>query len=147
MRHTLTPLKSPAKLLPDDARCNEANAPRPAKEISTMMSPCYNHMFHLSTRWTQCTPKDLHSNPILNNNNTSIKTGLHVHLHHQRPLVLELLFTIYSAFSYGPFSASHASHSSLNSFISHGLMAPNCCPPGNDMTLNDLNANGPMPSS
>lgn len=44
-----------------------------------------------------------------------------------RPFVLGLLLTIKSPFTYWPFSFSQASHSSLNSFISHGLIAPYCC--------------------
>lgn len=49
--------------------------------------------------------------------------------------------------TYGPFSSSHSSHSALNSFISQGLMAPYCCPPGKLMARRLSNLRGPMPLS
>mmetsp|Transcript_24407 Transcript_24407/g.56853 ORF Transcript_24407/g.56853 Transcript_24407/m.56853 type:complete len:151 (-) Transcript_24407:461-913(-) len=54
---------------------------------------------------------------------------------------------MYCPRTYGPFSSSHSSHSSLNSFISHGLMAPYCSPPGKLMILRLSNVSGPIPLS
>jgi hypothetical protein len=60
---------------------------------------------------------------------------------------LLLDFIMKSPRSYGPFSSSQASHSSLNSFISHGEIAPYCSPPGKEMTLRLSKFSGPIPLS
>ncbi len=78
-----------------------------------------------------------------------LSPDLHHDYHHDHhlPLVLALGRIMKSPRSYGPFSASHASHSSENSFISHGEMAPNCCPPGKLIIFKLWNDKVPMPLS